>query len=168
MLHRYIYFMECNVFECILLEPTKILDENAWGLTYYPLARAYTSIITSTPQCIVWVPMSIPVHFLPPGSYRVLGMAYWFTDIVLIINKLFKVSPFLAGFPSTPTHYNTVWQFIEYWLSVSVKLRTDKISVIGNQLWSNIGNLLSAKFNRYAIPAACQPSKLYCKLCTCQ
>ncbi len=43
-------------------------------------------------------------------------------------------------------------QFIEYRLSVSVKVRTDKISVIGNRLWSNIGNRLSAKFNRYAIP----------------
>ncbi len=43
-------------------------------------------------------------------------------------------------------------QFIEYRLTVSVKLRTDKISVIGNRLWSNIGNRLSAKFNRYAIP----------------
>ncbi len=43
-------------------------------------------------------------------------------------------------------------QFLEYRLSVSVKLRTDKISVIGNRLWSDIGNQLSAKFNRYAIP----------------
>ena len=41
-------------------------------------------------------------------------------------------------------------QLIEYWLSV--QLRTDKILVIGNQLWSNIGNRLSAKFHRYAIP----------------
>ncbi len=44
-------------------------------------------------------------------------------------------------------------QFIEYRLSVSVRLRTDKISVIGDRLWSNIGNRLSAKFNQYAIPA---------------
>ncbi len=40
----------------------------------------------------------------------------------------------------------------EYRLSVSVKPRTDKISVISNWLWSNIGNQLSAKFIRYAIP----------------
>ncbi len=46
-------------------------------------------------------------------------------------------------------------QLLEYRLSVSVKPRTDKISVIqliGNWLWLNIGNRLSAKFNRYAIP----------------
>ena len=30
------------------------------------------------------------------------------TKCVLIINKPFKRSPFLAGFPSTLTHYNTV------------------------------------------------------------
>ena len=32
------------------------------------------------------------------------------------------------------------WWSIEYRLSVSVKLKTDKLSVIGNRLWSNIGN----------------------------
>ncbi len=32
---------------------------------------------------------------------------------VLIINKPFKDSPFLAGFPSTPTHYNTVCGVVE-------------------------------------------------------
>ena len=46
--------------------------------------------------------------------------------------------------------------FLKYRLSVSVKVRTDignttdKISVIGNRLLSNIGNQLSAKFNWYA------------------
>ena len=62
--------------------------------------------------------------------------------------------------------------FLKYWLSVSVKVRTDKIwaisriSVIGtdigtnktsdmcNRLWLNVGNQLLAKFNRYAIPGA--------------
>ncbi len=43
-------------------------------------------------------------------------------------------------------------QFLKYRLSVSVKLRTDKISVISNPLWKNICNRLSAEFNRYAIP----------------
>ncbi len=38
-------------------------------------------------------------------------------------------------------------------ISVLVKSRTNKISVIGNRLWSNIGNQLSAK---YAIPGAVQ------------
>ncbi len=32
---------------------------------------------------------------------------------VLIINKPFKVSPLLAGFPITPTHYNTVCRVVE-------------------------------------------------------
>ncbi len=48
-----------------------------------------------------------------------------------------------------------LWQntdISEYQLSVSVKSGTDKISLIGNRLWSNISNRLSAKFNRYAIP----------------
>ncbi len=39
--------------------------------------------------------------------------AVGFYGIVLIINKPFKDSPFLAGFPSTPTHYNTVCGVVE-------------------------------------------------------
>ncbi len=56
------------------------------------------------------------------------------------------------------------WHFLKYQLSAlnissilvifpePIKPRTDKILVIGNRLWSNIDNRLSAKFNRYAIP----------------
>ncbi len=65
-------------------------------------------------------------------GYSNTGMAYRFTDIsVKPIYRLFQ----------------------KYRLSVSVKAWTNKISVIGYRLWLNIGYRLSAKTNRFAIPA---------------
>ncbi len=64
----------------------------------------------------------------------------------LNIGYILVISPRYIG--KTPKYR----QFQEYRLSVSVQLRTNKISVIGNRLWSNIGNRLSVKSNRYAIP----------------
>ncbi len=55
-----------------------------------------------------------PPHF----HYLYAGMAYRFTDI--------SVKPIY-------------WHFLKYRLSVSVKVRTDKISAIGYQLLPNIG-----------------------------
>ncbi len=76
--------------------------------------------------------------------YRYIGKA----DISTIISALAKYQLYFGNFP--PIYRQ------KYRLSVSVNLRTNKISVIGNRPWSNIGNQLSAKFNRYAIPDAYQ------------
>ncbi len=93
------------------------------------------------------------------------GMAYRFTDISVepiyrhflkyrlsVSVKVWTDKISAIGYRLWPNIGSKYRQFIEYRLSV--KLRTDKISVIGNRFWSNIGNRLSAKFNRYAIPAA--------------
>ncbi len=102
------------------------------------------------------------------------GMAYRFTDISALFeisvsvkvrtNKILAIGYRLwqnIGFKYRlhfsdfyPIYCKTLIyrQFLAYWLLVLVKFRTDKISVIGNQLWSNICNWLSAKFNPYAIP----------------
>ncbi len=63
-----------------------------------------------------------------------------------------KVKRFKQESVNKRTGGNRIEYRIEYQLSVLVKPRTDKISVIGNRLWSNIGSTLLAKFNQYAIP----------------
>ncbi len=78
------------------------------------------------------------------------------TDKISVIGfgqiSALNIGYILVIFPKNIGKTPVYRQFQEYRLSVSVKLRTNKISVIGNRIWSNIGNRLSAKFNRYAIP----------------
>ena len=68
-------------------------------------------------------------------------------DLTYLIEKVhLPLDGKIRGNQVQKNPHNVVYVF------VSVKRRTDKISVIGNWLWSNIGNRLSAEFNRYSIP----------------
>ncbi len=105
---------------------TQNLSRTLFTLKAQPMLSSAQKILSWAPS---WASMKCHVMYTinRPCNGKWPGMAYRFTDI--------SVMPIYR-------------HFLKYRLSVSVKIRTDKISAIGYRLWPNIGYILVI-FPRY-------------------
>ncbi len=91
-------------------------------LSYFHIRPSAEHRPFNSHQFLLWM-FQYPNHYITQP-----GMAYRFTDI--------SVEPIYR-------------HFVKYRLSASVKVRTDKISVIGYRLWPNIGSEYRLNFGDF-------------------